>query len=99
MDVEGRGTFHAPLLRPLSGAITLVLKPSLTCHPDCRAAHAAVTAAGQVIQVGVLTMATWTIELLLERGVLYAAGSILAQIVQGATPTIMHPGFSWAPRP
>ncbi len=43
------------------------------------------TAAGQVVQVGVLTMATWTIELLLERGVLYAAGSILAQIVQGAT--------------
>ena len=42
------------------------------------------TAAGQVFQVGVLTMATWTIELLLERGVFYAAGSILAQIVQGA---------------
>ena len=41
------------------------------------------TAAGQVFQVGVLTMATWTIELLLERGVFYAVGSILAQIVQG----------------
>ena len=53
------------------------------------AAHTAVTAAGQVFQVGVLTMATWTIELLLERGVFYAVGSILAQIVQGAASQVL----------
>ena len=75
-------------------ALGLVHDLTLVTAIHWRAAHAAVVAAGQVVQVGVLTMATWTIELLLERGLLYAAGSILAQIVQGADFPALYLGCS-----
>ena len=44
------------------------------------------TAAGQVVQLGALTIMTYAVELLLERGVFHALATILAQLCQGTCP-------------
>lgn len=46
--------------------------------------QAAGLAAGSVIQIGALTIATYAVELLLERGFVIAMGSLLYQFLQGS---------------
>lgn len=45
---------------------------------------AAVAGAG-IVQIGALTIATYAMELLLERGVFVALGTVLYQILQGGS--------------
>jgi len=40
-------------------------------------------AAGSVVQIGALTIATYAVELLLERGFVFALGTLLYQFMQG----------------
>lgn len=47
------------------------------------AGQAAGLAAGSVVQIGALTIATYAVELLLERGFVIAVGSLLYQFLQG----------------
>ncbi len=47
-------------------------------------------AAGSVVQIGALTIATYAVELLLERGFVFAFGTLLYQFLQGA-PGFQHP--------
>ena len=41
-------------------------------------------ASGQIIQLGALSIMTYAVELLLERGLVHAVGTLLAQLFQGA---------------
>ena len=43
----------------------------------------AVTAAGQVFQIGLLTLVSYAVELLLEAGVVTTAQTIAQQLLQG----------------
>lgn len=42
-------------------------------------------AAGSVVQIGALTIATYAVELLLERGFVFAVGTLLYQFLQGGS--------------
>jgi hypothetical protein len=42
-------------------------------------------AAGSVVQIGALTIATYAVELLLERGFVFALGTLLYQFLQGVS--------------
>lgn len=46
--------------------------------------------AGAVVQIGALTIATYAVELLLERGFVFAMGTLLYQFLQGGYKTEEH---------
>ena len=50
----------------------------------CHIGHVAVTAAGQVFQIGLLTLLSYAMELLLEMGVVATAQTLAQQLLQGA---------------
>ena len=53
-------------------------------NPFCGAGSSEVNASGQVIQLGALSILTYAVELLLERGVVHTIGTLVAQLFQGA---------------
>ena len=53
----------------------------------CLPGHVAVTAAGQVFQIGLLTLMSYAMELLLELGVVATAQTLAQQLLQGARST------------
>ena len=85
--VHGGGVVAVSCCGQMFTAYRLVACPAgsvLTCV-RC-AGQTSVMAAGQVIQIGMLTILTYAVELLLERGIVFAVASILAQMIQGAQP-------------
>ena len=54
-------------------------------RPRSSAGQSAGVAAGSVVQIGALTIATYAVELLLERGFVFAVGTLLYQFLQGGS--------------
>jgi hypothetical protein len=79
------------------GSVQHVRKPR--CHKYMRlrssAGQSAGVAAGSVVQIGALTIATYAVELLLERGFVFAVGTLLYQFLQGGSRPHVDLLCSW----
>ena len=68
-----------------SGTAAHIIENATNAHAVTSAGQSAGVAAGSVVQIGALTIATYAVELLLERGFVFAVGTLLYQFLQGGS--------------